>query len=67
MFPLFKNKVAPVYGIDDHHNNVVFAPHWYDLNCVFYKKFMGTLTHDVQHLQKVRHMMFSLETQFFTY
>lgn len=46
------NEVAPVYGIDDHHSNVVFAPHWYDLNCVFYKKFVGTMTHDVQHLQK---------------
>lgn len=51
---LFQIKVAPVYGIDDHHSNVVFAPHWYDLNCVFYKKFVGTMTHDVQHLQKVK-------------
>lgn len=38
----------------DHHDNMVYAPHWYDLNCVFYKKFDGRITHDVQSLQKVR-------------
>ncbi|KAI7892581.1 glycoside hydrolase superfamily [Mucor mucedo] len=46
------NERAPVYKKDDHHHNVVFSPHWYDLNCVFYKKFNGKITHDVQCLQR---------------
>ncbi|KAI8150023.1 glycoside hydrolase superfamily [Fennellomyces sp. T-0311] len=45
------NEKAPVYSDADHHHNMVFAPHWYDLNCVFYKKFDGRVTHDVQALQ----------------
>ncbi|KAI9265082.1 glycoside hydrolase superfamily [Phascolomyces articulosus] len=45
------NEPSPVYSESDHHHNVVFAPHWYDLNCVFYKKFDGRVTHDVQSLQ----------------
>ncbi|KAH8554699.1 glycoside hydrolase superfamily [Umbelopsis sp. PMI_123] len=46
------NEIAPKYSDDNHQHNIVFAPHWYDLNCVFYKKFEGKVTHDVQHLQK---------------
>ncbi|KAF1806066.1 glycoside hydrolase superfamily [Mucor lusitanicus] len=46
------NERAPVYKETDHHHNVVFSPHWYDLNCVFYKKFNGKITHDVQCLQR---------------
>ncbi|CAO3686685.1 unnamed protein product [Umbelopsis ramanniana] len=46
------NEIAPKYSDENHQNNIVFAPHWYDLNCVFYKKFEGKVTHDVQHLQK---------------
>ena len=37
---------------DDWHNNSVYAPHWYDLDSVFYKKFTGLMTHDVQALSK---------------
>ncbi|ORX57064.1 glycoside hydrolase [Hesseltinella vesiculosa] len=45
------NEKSPVLTEKDHHDNMVFAPHWYDLNCVFYKKFDGKMTHDVQALQ----------------
>ncbi|KAI8059155.1 glycoside hydrolase superfamily [Gongronella butleri] len=45
------NEKCPVFNKTDHHDNMVFAPHWYDLNCVFYKKFNGKMTHDVQALQ----------------
>ncbi|KAL0098124.1 glycoside hydrolase family 5 protein [Phycomyces blakesleeanus] len=45
------NEKSPVLTETDHHHNMVFAPHWYDLNCVFYKKFDGRMTHDVQSLQ----------------
>ncbi|KAI7861120.1 glycoside hydrolase superfamily [Circinella umbellata] len=45
------NEPSPVYSDKDHHHNVIFAPHWYDLNCVFYKKFDARVTHDVQSLQ----------------
>ncbi|KAI8049419.1 glycoside hydrolase superfamily [Gilbertella persicaria] len=46
------NERAPVYTKEDHHHNIIFSPHWYDLNCVFYKKFNGRMTHDVQCLQR---------------
>ncbi|KAI9480657.1 MAG: glycoside hydrolase superfamily [Benjaminiella poitrasii] len=46
------NERAPIYKENDHHHNIVFSPHWYDLNCVFYKKFNGKVTHDVQCLQR---------------
>ncbi|ORY93286.1 glycoside hydrolase superfamily [Syncephalastrum racemosum] len=46
------NESSPVFTEKDHHDNMVYAPHWYDLNCVFYKKFDGRITHDVQSLQK---------------
>ncbi|KAL4208440.1 glycoside hydrolase [Rhizopus microsporus] len=46
------NERPPVYDEDDCHHRVIFSPHWYDLNCVFYKKFNGKITHDVQHLQR---------------
>ncbi|CAO3590368.1 unnamed protein product [Absidia cylindrospora] len=47
------NEKSPVFDKEDHHHNMIFAPHWYDLNCVFYKKFDGKVTHDVQALQNV--------------
>jgi hypothetical protein len=37
---------------ENWHNNSVYAPHWYDLDSVFYKKFTGLMTHDVQALSK---------------
>ncbi|KAI8977320.1 glycoside hydrolase superfamily [Mycotypha africana] len=43
------NERPPVYKDAE---NVVFSPHWYDLNSVFYKKFNGLVTHDVQCLQR---------------
>ncbi|KAI7897948.1 glycoside hydrolase superfamily [Cokeromyces recurvatus] len=46
------NERAPMYKEDDHHHNIIFSPHWYDLNSVFYKKFNGKITHDVQCLQR---------------
>ncbi|KAI8980242.1 glycoside hydrolase superfamily [Pilobolus umbonatus] len=46
------NERAPVYKETDHHHNIVFSPHWYDLNCNFYKKYNGRITHDVQCLQR---------------
>ncbi|KAI7886667.1 glycoside hydrolase [Lichtheimia hyalospora FSU 10163] len=45
------NEKSPTFGPQDHHHNMIYAPHWYDLNCVFYKKFDGRITHDVQSLQ----------------
>ncbi|KAI7863141.1 glycoside hydrolase superfamily [Spinellus fusiger] len=45
------NEKAPVLTEKDHHHHMIFAPHWYDLNCVFYKAFDGRMTHDVQSLQ----------------
>ncbi|CAO3657928.1 unnamed protein product [Rhizopus stolonifer] len=46
------NEKAPLYTDQDHHYRVVFSPHWYDLDSVFYKKFNGKMTHDVQSLQR---------------
>ncbi|KAI9260260.1 glycoside hydrolase superfamily [Sporodiniella umbellata] len=46
------NERAPLYTEQDHHHRVVFSPHWYDLDSVFYKKFNGRMTHDVQCLQR---------------
>jgi hypothetical protein len=37
---------------EDWHKSSVYAPHWYDLDSVFYKKFTGLMTHDVQALSK---------------
>ncbi|KAI8378038.1 glycoside hydrolase superfamily [Radiomyces spectabilis] len=45
------NERSPIFTEKDHHDHMVYAPHWYDLNCVFYKKFNGLMTHDVQSLQ----------------
>ncbi|KAG0741736.1 hypothetical protein G6F57_005927 [Rhizopus arrhizus] len=46
------NEKPPVYNEHDHHHNVIFSPHWYDLDSVFYKKFNARMTHDVQCLQR---------------
>ncbi|KAJ3414951.1 hypothetical protein HDV05_005782 [Chytridiales sp. JEL 0842] len=43
----------PVFSDEDKMNkNVVFAPHWYDLDTVFKKYFDGRVTHDVQGLSR---------------
>ncbi len=34
------------------HKNCIYAPHWYDLDSVFHKRFSGFMTHDVQGLSK---------------
>ncbi|KAG0302259.1 hypothetical protein BGZ98_007660 [Dissophora globulifera] len=46
------NEPAPVWGPNDHEENIVYAPHWYDLHSVFNKAFDGRITHDVQGLSK---------------
>lgn len=43
---------APCLNAQD--KNIVYAPHWYDLYCLFYKKFDARMTHNVQLLQNVR-------------
>ncbi|GJJ76555.1 endoglycosylceramidase [Entomortierella parvispora] len=46
------NEPAPVWQEEDHHENIVYAPHWYDLHSLFNKAFDGRITHDVQGLSK---------------
>ncbi|KAG0199519.1 hypothetical protein BGX28_007240 [Mortierella sp. GBA30] len=46
------NEPAPVWRSGDHEENIVYAPHWYDLHSVFNKAFDGRITHDVQGLSK---------------
>ncbi|KAF9196911.1 hypothetical protein BGZ50_004498 [Haplosporangium sp. Z 11] len=46
------NEPAPVWGPGDHDENIVYAPHWYDLHSIFNKTFDGRVTHDVQGLSK---------------
>ncbi|KAF9566428.1 hypothetical protein EC968_003739 [Mortierella alpina] len=46
------NEPAPVWGPGDHEENIVYAPHWYDLHSLFNKTFDGRITHDVQGLSK---------------
>ncbi|KAF9101996.1 hypothetical protein BGX27_011232 [Mortierella sp. AM989] len=46
------NEPAPVWGPKDHEENIVYAPHWYDLHSIFNKSFDGRVTHDVQGLSK---------------
>ncbi|KAF9107190.1 hypothetical protein BGX29_007091 [Mortierella sp. GBA35] len=46
------NEPAPVWGPGDHEENIVYAPHWYDLHSIFNKSFDGRITHDVQSLSK---------------
>ncbi|KAG0362957.1 hypothetical protein BGZ54_008421 [Gamsiella multidivaricata] len=46
------NEPPPVWGPGDHEENIVYAPHWYDLHSVFNKAFDGRITHDVQGLSK---------------
>ncbi|KAG0200638.1 hypothetical protein BGX28_006341 [Mortierella sp. GBA30] len=46
------NEPAPVWGPGDHEENIVYAPHWYDLHSLFNKAFDGRITHDVQGLSK---------------
>lgn len=47
------NEPAPVWGPEHHEENIVYAPHWYDLHSLFNKSFDGRITHDVQGLSKV--------------
>ncbi|KAG0360934.1 hypothetical protein BG005_009533 [Podila minutissima] len=46
------NEPAPIWGPGDHEENIVYAPHWYDLHSIFNKSFDGRITHDVQGLSK---------------
>ncbi|KAG0327413.1 hypothetical protein BG000_000965 [Podila horticola] len=46
------NEPAPVWGPEHHEENIVYAPHWYDLHSLFNKSFDGRITHDVQGLSK---------------
>ncbi|KAF9425127.1 hypothetical protein BGZ94_007818 [Podila epigama] len=46
------NEPAPVWGPEHHEENIVYAPHWYDLHALFNKSFDGRITHDVQGLSK---------------
>ncbi|KAF9913835.1 hypothetical protein BX616_009476 [Lobosporangium transversale] len=46
------NEPPPVWGPNDHDENIVYAPHWYDLHSLFNKAFDGRITHDVQGLSK---------------
>ncbi|KAG0368828.1 glycoside hydrolase superfamily [Gamsiella multidivaricata] len=46
------NEPAPVWGPEDHEENIVYAPHWYDLHSIFNKAFDGRITHNVQGLSK---------------
>ncbi|CAG8542007.1 1638_t:CDS:2, partial [Racocetra fulgida] len=47
------NEPPPKWTPEDHHNNIVYAPHWYDLKSLFTKTFDGMITHDVQRLTRV--------------
>ena len=47
------NEPAPMWQPEDHQENIVYAPHWYDLHSLFNKSFDGRITHDVQGLSKV--------------
>ncbi|KAF9580325.1 hypothetical protein BGW38_003073 [Lunasporangiospora selenospora] len=51
------NEAAPVWRAGDHEDNVVYAPHWYDLHSVFNKSFDGRITHDVQGLSKGKNVI----------
>ncbi|CAG8444236.1 9167_t:CDS:2 [Diversispora eburnea] len=52
------NEPPPKWTTSDHHKNVVYAPHWYDLQALFTKSFDGIITHDVQRLtQGPQHIM----------
>ncbi|KAF9586223.1 hypothetical protein BGW38_008433, partial [Lunasporangiospora selenospora] len=46
------NEPPPIWGPGDHEDNIVYAPHWYDLHSLFNKAFDGRITHDVQGLSK---------------
>ncbi|KAK3819696.1 MAG: glycoside hydrolase superfamily [Benniella sp.] len=46
------NEPAPVWGPADHEENIVYAPHWYDLHSIFSKTFDGRITHNVQGLSR---------------
>ncbi|CAG8617955.1 6459_t:CDS:10 [Cetraspora pellucida] len=47
------NEPPPKWRSEDHHNNIIYAPHWYDLKSLFTKTFDGMITHDVQRLTRV--------------
>lgn len=44
------NEIWPKWNADN--SDLIFAPHWYDLNAIFKKSFDGYVTHDVQALQR---------------
>ncbi|KAG0297236.1 hypothetical protein BGZ98_000663 [Dissophora globulifera] len=51
------NEPAPVWGPGDHEENIVYAPHWYDLHAIFSKSFDGRITHDVQGLSRGKNVI----------
>ncbi|KAG0054957.1 hypothetical protein BGZ83_009941 [Gryganskiella cystojenkinii] len=51
------NEPAPIWGPGDHEENIVYAPHWYDLHSIFNKSFDGRITHDVQGLSKGKNVI----------
>ncbi|KAJ3193375.1 hypothetical protein HK101_004929, partial [Irineochytrium annulatum] len=52
-FEPIPNEDPPEFEEEDHMlKNVVYAPHWYDLNTLFSKSFDGFMTHDVQGLAR---------------
>ncbi|RIB29178.1 Glycoside Hydrolase Family 5 protein [Gigaspora rosea] len=46
------NEPPPKWTPEDHHKNLIYAPHWYDLKSLFTKTFDGMITHDVQRLTR---------------
>lgn len=51
-FEPIPNEDPPLFGDSDAIDNLVYAPHWYDLKTMFTKSFYGIITHDVQGLSK---------------
>ncbi|KAL1918909.1 uncharacterized protein VTP21DRAFT_2290 [Calcarisporiella thermophila] len=46
------NDFPPKLSPENDHDNVIYAPHWYDLKALFSKSFDGWVTHDVQGLAR---------------
>ncbi|WVR08558.1 hypothetical protein IAU60_005613 [Kwoniella sp. DSM 27419] len=51
MVEAIPNEFCPEWDEEDRPNNMVYAPHWYDLNALFKKQF-GFMTVDVQGLSR---------------
>ncbi|KAL7749380.1 hypothetical protein RI367_005251 [Sorochytrium milnesiophthora] len=50
-------EAPPIWHTHDVNRNVIFAPHWYDLQSVFNKSFTGMITHDVPSLRVSRNIL----------